>query len=143
MHSLLTCLKCFKGFSPNKTHSEKEIDNIISNSIDPEEIKLDFNNFESGIPLETERNSSFREGTLNEYDFMSFGASSIKCMSERCSSLSDLFEFRGSRGISPNDLHNIPNQSIIKNANNNNDSSSCLVLKPPQTFSFSFVTKLT
>jgi UDP-galactopyranose mutase len=135
MYTLLSCLKCFKGFTDSKTLPEKGYDSKAANSIDHEEIEVDIQLELNERPLETERNDSFMQGTINEYDILSFGASSIHCVSERCSSMSDCFELRASRGVSPLD-YNLPHTLACKQIPNNQDQNTCLVLRPPRNFAF-------
>lgn len=126
MHSLLTCLRCLKGLESSKTTPQHVAEDVISS----DDIEIQFSNYNFEVPLETERNSSFMNGSIDENDVISFGASSIHLISERCSSISDMFELRNSKGISPNPINS-----------HSRNSNTCLVLKPPQSF-FSFVNKI-
>lgn len=132
MHTLINCLKCLKGFGYSRTTPENVIDDQLPR-VDAEEIEIRFRNFHFEIPLETERNNSFMQEMIDEYEILSFSASSINCVSERCSSVSDMFEGRQSKGFSP-EVRQISNQglnsSIIRQSPIN-----CLVLRPPENFS--------
>lgn len=134
MHILLACLKCFKGLSLVKPQTETHLESQVSHSVDPNEIEVQFKNPLEDFRLETERNDSNMEGTINEYDFLSFGASSIKCISDSSSSFSDIFEIRGARGFSSIDLNN-PNH-LLHQSNTKPEKTSCLELRPPKNFAF-------
>ena len=133
MYTLTSCLKCLKGFGYTKTTPENDIDDQLPR-VDAEEIEIRFRNFDFEIPLETERNNSLMQEIIDEYEVLSFGASSIKCVSERCSSVSDMFEARPSRGFSP-ELRQISNQGLNSSVIGRN-SVNCLVLKPPENLLF-------
>ncbi|OMJ74333.1 hypothetical protein SteCoe_26783 [Stentor coeruleus] len=135
MHIFLLCFKCFKGLGLSKTHNEKDFEVKVSNSIDPNEIEVNFKDSEDELRLETERNYSNIEGTVNENDIFSFGASSIKCISDVSSSFSDFFEIRGMRGLSPIDNNN-SHQLILRNSSSKPEQSSFLELRPPKNFAF-------
>ncbi|OMJ67263.1 hypothetical protein SteCoe_35620 [Stentor coeruleus] len=136
MHILLACLKCFKGLSLVKPQTEINLESQVSHSVDPNEIEIElqFKNPQEELKLETERNNSNIEGTLNEYDFLSFGASSIKCISDCSSSFSDLFEIRNTHDFPSKDLNN-PNR-FLHQPIPKPEKTSCLKLHPPKNFAF-------
>ncbi|OMJ86673.1 hypothetical protein SteCoe_11757 [Stentor coeruleus] len=138
MHLLLICFKCFKRFGLSKTHAEKDLEIKVPNSINPNEIEVNFKDSADELKLETERNYSNIEGTVNENDVFSFGASSIKYISDVSSSFSDIFEMRGVRGHSPID-NNTSHQFVHKNISLKSEQSSCLELRPPKNFAFANV----
>ncbi|OMJ69342.1 hypothetical protein SteCoe_32968 [Stentor coeruleus] len=135
MHILLACLKCFKDLSLVKSQAENHLEKKVSHSVNPNEIELQFNSPLDDFRLETERNDSNMEGTINEYDFLSFGASSIKCISDCSSSFSDIFEIRGTRGFSSIDLNN-SNHFFHQPNLSKPEKTNCLELRPPKNFAF-------
>ena len=77
MKNFAKCLKCVKKSKVNQTHSEKSVENQGNRDVDHRDIGVFINSENFDIRLETERNESFVQGVLDNYEIRSISESPI------------------------------------------------------------------